>query len=82
MRWVEGRRGGVEGVGGVLRIPFRHNGTSCLPKEPSMVSKPHYKERQAIQCHLIKAHQALPQSYQSSMYKDIKNPSGKADLAI
>jgi len=30
------------------RLPFRHNGTSCAPKEPSMISKPHYKAKQAI----------------------------------
>jgi len=38
-----GSRGGVEGVGGGLRLTFRHNGTSCVPKEPSMATKPHYK---------------------------------------
>jgi len=28
--------GGWSGrVGGVLRLPFRHSGTSCVPREPS-----------------------------------------------
>jgi len=37
---VGGSRGGVEGVGSGLRLTFRHNGTSCVPKEPSMDPKP------------------------------------------
>jgi len=40
---VDGSRGGVEGVDGGLRLPFRHNVTNTVPKEPSMVSKPYYK---------------------------------------
>jgi len=32
---VGGSRGGVEEVSGGLRLPFRHNGTSCVPKELS-----------------------------------------------
>jgi len=46
--WVGGNRGGVKGVGGGLRLTFRHNGASCVPKELSMVPKPHYKSKQAI----------------------------------
>jgi len=30
--WVGGWIGGVDGVGGGLRSPFRHNGTSCCAK--------------------------------------------------
>jgi len=30
-----GSRGGVRGVGGGLTLPFRHNGMSCEPNEPS-----------------------------------------------
>jgi len=39
----KGRRGGVKGVNGGLRLTFRHNGTSCVPKELSMAPKLHYK---------------------------------------
>jgi len=42
-------KGQVGGVGGQLRLAFRHNGTICVPKELPMVSKPHYKAKQAIQ---------------------------------
>jgi len=35
----------VEGVGGGLRLTFRHNGTSHVLKDLSMASKPHYKVR-------------------------------------
>jgi len=28
-------RGGVEGVGGRLMLPFKYNGTSCVPEELS-----------------------------------------------
>jgi len=38
----------TKGVGGGLRLTFRHNGTSCVPKELSMVYKPHYKAKQAV----------------------------------
>jgi len=43
-----GSGGGMEGVSGRLGLTFRHNGTSCVPKEPSMVPKPYYKEKKAI----------------------------------
>jgi len=41
--------GGVEGVDGGLRLPFRHNVISVVPKEPSVVSIPYYKAKQAFQ---------------------------------
>jgi len=37
-----------KGVAGGLRLPFRHNGTSCVPMYPSVVLKPHCKAKQAI----------------------------------
>jgi len=43
---VGGSRSGVEGVGGGLKLPFRHNGTGCVSKELSMVLKPRYKVKQ------------------------------------
>jgi len=30
--WVGGSKGWVEGVGGKLRLPFKHNGTNCCAK--------------------------------------------------
>jgi len=45
---VSGSRSGMEGMGGGLRLPFRHNGIGCVLMEPSMVPKPHYKAKQAI----------------------------------
>jgi len=38
----------LEGVGGELRLPFRHSGTSGVPKELSMVSKLQYKAKQVV----------------------------------
>jgi len=35
-------------MGTLFRLSFRHNGTSCVPKELSVVSKPHYKAKQAV----------------------------------
>jgi len=32
---VNKSRGGMEGVGGGLRLLYRHNGTSCMPEELS-----------------------------------------------
>jgi len=51
-RWVGGSRGRVEGgwVGGGLRLPFRHDGTSCVPKEPLMAPQ---TTLQGIAGHLI-----------------------------
>jgi len=75
-RQVSVSRGVVEGVGGGLRLPFRNNGTSYMPKKMSMVSKPYYKAKQAIQLQTwmtvssftptspFKFCQSLPQSYQ------------------
>jgi len=40
--------GEVDEVGGGLRLAFRHNETSCVPKELSMATKPHYKAWQAF----------------------------------
>jgi len=39
---------GVSAWVGVVRLTFRHNRISCVPKELSMVPKPHYKAKQAI----------------------------------
>jgi len=45
-----GGRGGVDGwVGGGLRLISDTMGPFAVPKEPSMVSKPHYKAKQAFQ---------------------------------
>jgi len=41
-------RGWVDGVGGGLRLPSDTVGPVAVPKEPSMVSKPHYKAKQAF----------------------------------
>jgi len=38
---VSGSRGGVEEVGSGLRLTFRHNSTSCVPKKLSIATKPH-----------------------------------------
>jgi len=40
--WVGGSRRRVEGVGGGLRLPFRHNGTK------GNITLPHYKAKQAV----------------------------------
>jgi len=43
--WVSGW-GGVDGVGGGwAKVTM---GPAAVPKEPSMVSKPHYKAKQAF----------------------------------
>jgi len=67
-------------VGGGLSLPFRHNGTSCCAKaavsglqttlqgkagHPIMVMDD-WEHAVSHQYHLIKACQALSQSYQSS----------------
>jgi len=45
-----GRWGEVDGLGGGLRLPFSDTmGPVDVPKEPSVVSKPHYKAKQAFQ---------------------------------
>jgi len=41
--------GGVDGVGSGLRLPSDTMGSVAVPKESSMVSKPHYKAKQAFQ---------------------------------
>jgi len=75
-------------MGDGKRLIFKCDGTSCASKELSMVSKPHYKQSRPSdnshgwlgavlhQCHLIKACQALPQSYENS------TGSWIADVAI
>jgi len=54
MSKVEGVNGGwsmgkVERVNDGLRLPFRHTVTTVATKEPSVVSKPCYKVKQAFQ---------------------------------
>jgi len=36
------------GVGGGLRLTFRHTGTDFVPKKPKMAHKPHYKAKHDI----------------------------------
>jgi len=43
--WEKGWGGGVDGG---LRLPFSHNGTSCVPKEPSHGPQPYYKAKHAV----------------------------------
>jgi len=76
---IRGWVGGVDGVGSGLRLPFRHNGISCCAKGAvnGLQTTPQAKAGRpnnshgllgavSHQCHLIKACQALSQSYQSS----------------
>jgi len=68
---VGGSRDEVEGVHGELRLPS-DNGTRLCAKgavlRQSRLSDNSHGQLGAVslQCHLIKAHQALPQSFQSS----------------
>jgi len=66
-------------------------GPVAVPNEPPMVPKPHHRQSRpsdnshgqlgedSHQCHLFKARQTL---LQSELYRAMKKPSGKADLAI
>jgi len=69
----KGVGGWVNGVGGALRLPFRHDGTSCCAKgavngpqatRTTRQSKPSDNSHGRLgaashQCHLIKTRQAL-----------------------
>jgi len=44
----KGVGGWVDRMGGGLRLPSDTMGPAVVPNEPSMVSKPHYKAKQAV----------------------------------
>jgi len=85
--------GWVEGIGGELRLPFRHNGTSCVPKELPRGPQTTLQSKagrlvtvmgdwEQLQTNVTKLKPTKHCHSLLDFYRVMKMPCGKADLLI